>query len=180
MTKHSFPATHIQLKRAYEPASSEDGVRILVDRLWPRGVSKSKAALDDWMKDIAPSTELRKWFFKTTSLNSTTSVIWLAQERSRSSTVPMTKRITMRSCCETCSCMERGIDEMTRRFKIGDHVTWNSEAGRVSGTIVAIHTSNFDYKGYTHHATKDDPQYEIKSDRTDHIAAHKGGALDYA
>ncbi len=62
MTKHSFPATHIQLKRAYEPASSEDGVRILVDRLWPRGVSKSKAALDDWMKDIAPSTELRKWF----------------------------------------------------------------------------------------------------------------------
>ena len=69
---------------------------------------------------------------------------------------------------------------MTRRFKIGDHVTWNSEAGRVSGTIIAIHTSDFDYKGHTRRASKDDPQYEIKSDKTDHIAAHKGSALDYA
>ena len=58
----SLPASHIRLKRAYEPAETGDGVRILVDRLWPRGVSKEKAALDDWMKDIAPSTELRKWF----------------------------------------------------------------------------------------------------------------------
>ncbi|MCW3126606.1 MAG: hypothetical protein JWO03_2264 [Bacteroidetes bacterium] len=62
-------------------------------------------------------------------------------------------------------------------FKIGDHVTWNSEAGHVSGKIVRIHTADFDYKGYTHHATPDDPQYEIKSDKTDHIAAHKGKAL---
>ncbi len=69
---------------------------------------------------------------------------------------------------------------MTKRFKIGDHVRWNSEAGRVSGTIIAIHTSNFDYKGYVHHASEDNPQYEIKSDKTDHIAAHKGSALDYA
>ncbi len=69
---------------------------------------------------------------------------------------------------------------MTKRFKIGDHVTWNSEAGRVSGTIIAVHTANFDYKGHTHHATEDDPQYEIRSDKTDHIAAHKGNALDYA
>lgn len=69
---------------------------------------------------------------------------------------------------------------MTRRFDIGDHVTWNSEAGRVSGTIIAIHTSDFDYKGHTHHATGEDPQYEIKSDTTDHIAAHKSSALDYA
>ncbi len=66
---------------------------------------------------------------------------------------------------------------MGERFKIGDHVTWNSEAGRVSGTIKAIHTRDFDYKGHTRHASKDDPQYEIKSDKTDHIAAHKGGAL---
>lgn len=55
-------ATSIKLKRAYEPAAAEDGTRILVDRLWPRGVSKEHAALDQWMKDIAPSTELRKWF----------------------------------------------------------------------------------------------------------------------
>lgn len=52
----------LRLKRAYEPAEPEDGVRLLVDRLWPRGVSKVEAALDDWLKDIAPSTELRKWF----------------------------------------------------------------------------------------------------------------------
>ncbi len=66
---------------------------------------------------------------------------------------------------------------MTERFRIGDHVTWNSEAGRVSGTIIAVHTADFDWKGYVHHASADDPQYEIKSDRTDHIAAHKGSAL---
>jgi len=63
------------------------------------------------------------------------------------------------------------------KFKTGDHVIWNSEAGHVSGKIIKIHTSDFDYKGYTHHASKDDPQYEIKSDKTDHIAAHKGSAL---
>ena len=69
---------------------------------------------------------------------------------------------------------------MTEHFKIGDHVRWNSEAGWVSGTIIAIHTCDFDYKGYTHHASPDDPQYAIKSDRTDHIAAHKGSALQLA
>ena len=52
----------IQLKRIYEPSSKEDGYRILVDRLWPRGFTKEKAALDLWLKEIAPSTELRKWF----------------------------------------------------------------------------------------------------------------------
>lgn len=62
MTKPSIPASHLRLKRAYEPAGPEDGVRILVDRLWPRGVSKADAALDDWMKDVAPSAELRRWF----------------------------------------------------------------------------------------------------------------------
>ena len=66
---------------------------------------------------------------------------------------------------------------MFRRFKIGDHVSWNSEAGRVSGTIITIHTRDFDYKGHVHHASKDDPQYEIKSDKTDHVALHKGTAL---
>lgn len=66
---------------------------------------------------------------------------------------------------------------MKKNLNIGDHVSWNSEAGRVTGTIVKIHTKDFDYKGYMHHATKDDPQYEIKSDKSDHIAAHKGGAL---
>lgn len=66
---------------------------------------------------------------------------------------------------------------MTNSFKIGDHVRWNSEAGLVSGTIIAVHTSDFNYKGYTHHATPTEPQYEIKSDKTSHIAAHKGGAL---
>ncbi|HEX7676044.1 MAG TPA: DUF2945 domain-containing protein [Bdellovibrio sp.] len=66
---------------------------------------------------------------------------------------------------------------MTGKFKIGDHVTWNSEAGHVSGKIIAIHSKDFTYKGYTHHASKEDPQYEIKSDKSDHIAAHKGQAL---
>lgn len=62
MTATSIPASHLRLKRAYEPAEPDDGTRILVDRLWPRGVSKAKAALDDWIKEVAPSTELRKWF----------------------------------------------------------------------------------------------------------------------
>ena len=66
---------------------------------------------------------------------------------------------------------------MTPSFNVGDHVTWNSEAGHVSGHITKIHHANFDWKGYTHHATADDPQYEIKSDKTDHIAAHKGSTL---
>ena len=66
---------------------------------------------------------------------------------------------------------------MNKKFNVGDHVGWNSEAGHVSGIIIKVHTSDFTYKGYTHHATKDDPQYEIKSDKTDHVAAHKGSAL---
>ncbi len=66
---------------------------------------------------------------------------------------------------------------MRRRFKIGDHVTWNSEAGPVRGRILKIHTKDIEYKGYTHHASRDEPQYEIKSDKTDHIAMHKGSAL---
>jgi uncharacterized protein YeaO (DUF488 family) len=52
----------IRLKRAYEPASVEDGYRVLVDRLWPRGVSKKQAKLDEWEKELPPSSELREWF----------------------------------------------------------------------------------------------------------------------
>lgn len=52
----------VSLKRAYEPPAASDGKRILVDRLWPRGVAKAEAAIDLWLKDVAPSTELRKWF----------------------------------------------------------------------------------------------------------------------
>ena len=66
---------------------------------------------------------------------------------------------------------------MAERFKVGDRVTWNSEAGHVSGTIIRVHTRNVHYKGYTHHASEEDPQYEIKSSKTDHIAMHKGSAL---
>lgn len=58
----SPPAANLQLKRAYAPAEPSDGTRILVDRLWPRGVSKERADLSEWMKDIAPSTALREWF----------------------------------------------------------------------------------------------------------------------
>lgn len=52
----------IRTKRVYEPASVDDGYRVLIDRLWPRGVSKEDAALDEWARELAPSTELRKWF----------------------------------------------------------------------------------------------------------------------
>jgi hypothetical protein len=66
---------------------------------------------------------------------------------------------------------------MARTFKVGDHVSWNSEAGRVRGTILRVHTRDVTYKGYTHHANPEQPQYEIKSDKTDHVALHKGRAL---
>ena len=62
-------------------------------------------------------------------------------------------------------------------FKVDDHVTWNSEAGHVSGTIVKVHTKDVNYKRYVHHASEDEPQYAIKSDKTDHLALHKGAAL---
>jgi hypothetical protein len=67
--------------------------------------------------------------------------------------------------------------QLAEKLKVGDHVTWNSEAGRVSGTIIRIHKNDVEYKGYTHHATPGDPQYEIKSDKTEHVAMHKGPAL---
>jgi hypothetical protein len=66
---------------------------------------------------------------------------------------------------------------MTESFRIGDRVTWNSEAGHVSGKIIKVHTKDVDYKGCTHHASEDEPQYEIKSSKTDHVAMHKASAL---
>ncbi|RJG04745.1 DUF488 domain-containing protein [Noviherbaspirillum cavernae] len=57
-----IPVGNIKLKRAYAPVEADDGIRVLVDRLWPRGISKEAAALDQWFKELAPSTELRKWF----------------------------------------------------------------------------------------------------------------------
>jgi len=67
--------------------------------------------------------------------------------------------------------------EMAKRLKVGNHVTWNSEAGHVSGKIIKVHIRDHDYKGHMHRCTEDDPQYEIKSDKTDHIAMHKGAVL---
>jgi len=58
----TLKAGNVKLKRAYEHAAAGDGTRILIDRLWPRGVKKANAAIDQWVKDIAPSTALRKWF----------------------------------------------------------------------------------------------------------------------
>jgi hypothetical protein len=66
---------------------------------------------------------------------------------------------------------------MTVKFKVGDHVRWNSEAGHVTGRIIKVHTRDTTYKGHPRHCTAGDPQYEIKSDKTDHIAMHKGTAL---
>ena len=66
---------------------------------------------------------------------------------------------------------------MTDKFKVGDHVTWNSEAGHVSGRIIKVHTKDVNYKGHMRRVSEADPQYEIKSDKTDHIAMHKGSAL---
>ena len=66
---------------------------------------------------------------------------------------------------------------MTRRYEVGDHVSWNSEAGRVRGRITEVHTADFEFMGRTRRADSDEPQYEIRSDKTDHLAAHKGSAL---
>ena len=63
------------------------------------------------------------------------------------------------------------------KFSLGDHVSWNSEAGRVSGRIIKIHVADFDYKGHPRRASQEAPQYEIKSDKTDHVAAHREEAL---
>lgn len=66
---------------------------------------------------------------------------------------------------------------MPESFKVGEHVAWNSEAGHVSGVIIAVRTADFDYKGHVHRASPEAPQYLIKSDKTDHVAAHRGSVL---
>jgi len=60
--RNGINAAGVRLKRAYQPPARDDGVRILIDRLWPRGLTKKSAAIDQWFKDVAPSTELRQWF----------------------------------------------------------------------------------------------------------------------
>jgi uncharacterized protein YeaO (DUF488 family) len=62
VTMNTIKAGNVKLKRAYAPPESMDGIRILVDRLWPRGVKKADAAVDQWLKDLSPSTDLRNWF----------------------------------------------------------------------------------------------------------------------
>ncbi|GGJ83655.1 DUF2945 domain-containing protein [Pseudomonas matsuisoli] len=66
---------------------------------------------------------------------------------------------------------------MAHKFKKGDHLTWNSEAGHVRGIVTKVHTSDTMFKGRNRHASEDEPQYEVKSDKTDHVAMHKETAL---
>lgn len=66
---------------------------------------------------------------------------------------------------------------MSYQFSVGDHVRWNSEAGYVQGRIVKVHTKDVDFKGHMRRCSQDEPQFEIKSDKTDHVAMHKGSAL---
>ena len=70
-----------------------------------------------------------------------------------------------------------GSNDHAEDLQDHDRVSWNSEAGRVNGKIIRVHTREFEVKGYTHHASTDAPQYEIKSDKTDHIAFHRGAVL---
>ncbi|MDE2455323.1 MAG: DUF2945 domain-containing protein [Burkholderiales bacterium] len=66
---------------------------------------------------------------------------------------------------------------MNSRLEVGDRVRWNSEAGFVTGRIIAVHTRDTEYKGHLHRCSEADPQYEIRSDKTDHIALHRGAVL---
>ena len=66
---------------------------------------------------------------------------------------------------------------MSNTFSVGDHVSWNSEAGRIRGHIQKIHTADFDFMGRTRRASKEEPQYEVQSEKTLNLAAHKGSAL---
>ena len=66
---------------------------------------------------------------------------------------------------------------MAVRYEVGDHVSWNSEAGRIRGRVTKVHTRDFEFKGRTRHASEDEPQYELESDKTGAAAAHKGSAL---
>lgn len=102
----------------------------------------------------------------------------MAELRSASRTDRQGPRKIRRRLPQNCG-LERLADAllMARTFKPGDHVSWNSEAGRVRGTIIKKAVSDLRFKGYLHHASREEPQYLIKSDKTDHIAIHKGRAL---
>ncbi|KRG83377.1 DUF2945 domain-containing protein [Stenotrophomonas acidaminiphila] len=67
---------------------------------------------------------------------------------------------------------------MHHAFKVGDHVRWNSEAGHVTGHVIRVHIRDTPYKGHVRRCSENDPQYEIRSDRSDHIAMHRGAALE--
>ena len=86
-------------------------------------------------------------------------------------------RLSYEGASPTSDSPPQETQPMTPSFKVGDHVEWNSEAGRVRGTIKKEITSEIEFKGYTVHASKAEPQYLIKSDKTDHMAMHKGSAL---
>ena len=75
--------------------------------------------------------------------------------------------------------LNRGASHTTaaKHFEVGDHVSWHSAAGQVSGTISKVVTSEIEFRGYNVHASKGEPEYEVKSDKADHIAMHKGSAL---
>ncbi|AZI58809.1 DUF2945 domain-containing protein [Nakamurella antarctica] len=66
---------------------------------------------------------------------------------------------------------------MTKKFSVGDAVRWNYESGRTQGVITKVHTKDVEFMGRTRRCSEDEPQYEIKSDKTDHLAMHKGEAL---
>lgn len=67
--------------------------------------------------------------------------------------------------------------QMTTRLAVGDHVRWNSEAGQILGTVTQVHTEDVEFKGRMRRCSPDDPQYEVESDKTGHLAMHKGSAL---
>jgi hypothetical protein len=69
---------------------------------------------------------------------------------------------------------------MAHAFKVGDHVRWNSEAGRIVGKVTKVHTKEVEFMGRHRHASPDAPQYEVKSDKTGHLAMHKEDALEKA
>ena len=81
----------VSLKRAYDPASVSDGVRVLVDRLWPRGLTKEKARIDEWLRDLAPSDELRKWYHARPSQWANFRKRYLAELRSPEATAALEK-----------------------------------------------------------------------------------------
>jgi len=119
MTMAPRASFDIRLKRAYEPAAAADGTRILVDRLWPHGVMKEKAAIDRWAREIAPSAELRRWFGMTPAAGATSGAgmppnfrararRWTRSRHSHGSggsrwfSARAMRSIIMPSCSETC------------------------------------------------------------------------------